>query len=173
MLHGSDSGIDVELVLSEFPRYTWHVSRLPCEDVPILTEELDERIFLWDRQVRADDGMLAGVAFDEVDALRVLGWFESKGRVAVRGGFLQDRVVVRIGGVLRQLLGVVYLRYDYCVGEFGASRLAVDGEVVGIGALETIIMVYFIIGPIHVLDNRLYKSCLTVLSGNIIHCVKI
>ena len=44
--------------------------------------------------------------------------------------------------------------------------------IVGIGALETIIKVYFIIGPIHVLDNRLYKSCLTVLLGNIIHCVK-
>ena len=43
---------------------------------------------------------------------------------------------------------------------------------VGIGALETIIKIYFIIGPIHVLDNRLYKSCLTVLLGNIIHCVK-
>ena len=39
----------------------------------------------------------------------------------------------------------------------------VDGASIGIGALETIIKVYFIIGPIHVLHNRLYKSCLTVL----------
>ena len=46
------------------------------------------------------------------------------------------------------------------------------GRTVGIGSLETIIKVYFIIGPIHVLDNHLYKSCLTVLLGNIIHCVK-
>ena len=39
--------INVECVLSEFPRYTWHVRRLPCEDVPVLTEELGELGFLF------------------------------------------------------------------------------------------------------------------------------
>ena len=32
-------------MLGKFPRYTFHVGRLPGEDVPILTEELDERAF--------------------------------------------------------------------------------------------------------------------------------
>ena len=35
--------INIEGVLSEFSRYTRHVRRLQCKDVPILTDELDER----------------------------------------------------------------------------------------------------------------------------------
>ena len=46
--------INVECVLSEFPRYTWHVRRFACKDVPILTDELDERGFLFGIQVSAD-----------------------------------------------------------------------------------------------------------------------
>ena len=99
LFHVSDPGVDVEFVLSEFPRHTRHVSGIPCEDVPILTEELDERAFLCGRHVGPDDGLLAGVALDEVDALCVFGWFESEGRVAVSGRLLQDHVVVRIGSV--------------------------------------------------------------------------
>ena len=34
-------------MLSHPPGNTRHVSRLPCEDVPVLTEELDERFFLF------------------------------------------------------------------------------------------------------------------------------
>ena len=34
-------------MLSQPPGNTRHVSRLPCEDVPVLTEELDERFFLF------------------------------------------------------------------------------------------------------------------------------
>jgi hypothetical protein len=34
-------------VLSEFPRHSRHVRRLPCKDVPILMEELDELAFLF------------------------------------------------------------------------------------------------------------------------------
>ena len=39
-------GADMQTVLSQSPRYTWHVRGFPCEDVPVLTEELDERFFL-------------------------------------------------------------------------------------------------------------------------------
>jgi len=46
--------INVECVLSEFPLYTWHVRRFPCKDVPILTDELKERAFLFGIQVSAD-----------------------------------------------------------------------------------------------------------------------
>jgi hypothetical protein len=33
--------------VSIFPRNSKHVSRLPCEDVPIFLEEFDEREFLF------------------------------------------------------------------------------------------------------------------------------
>ena len=51
-------GINIESVLSEFPRYTWHVRRLPCKNVPVLTDELDERAFLFGIQVDADAELL-------------------------------------------------------------------------------------------------------------------
>ena len=38
---------DSQMVLIQSPGYTWHVRRLPCKDVPVLTEELDERFFLF------------------------------------------------------------------------------------------------------------------------------
>jgi len=39
--------VDVKRVLGKFPGNTRHVGRRPCEDVPVLTEELDERAFLF------------------------------------------------------------------------------------------------------------------------------
>ena len=50
--------IYVKGVLSEFPRYTWHVRRFPREDVPILTDELDERAFLFRIQISTDAELL-------------------------------------------------------------------------------------------------------------------
>ena len=47
-------GINIESVLSEFPRYTWHVRRLPCKNVPVLMDELDEHAFLFRIQIGAD-----------------------------------------------------------------------------------------------------------------------
>jgi hypothetical protein len=40
-------------MLNQFPRNSWHVSRLPCEDVPIFLEEFDEREFLFGVQIIA------------------------------------------------------------------------------------------------------------------------
>ena len=51
-------GINIESVLSEFPRYTWHVRRLPCKNVPVLMDELDERAFLFWIQIGADAELL-------------------------------------------------------------------------------------------------------------------
>jgi hypothetical protein len=39
--------VDVQAVLGKFLWDTWHVRRLPCEDVTILTKKLDERAFLF------------------------------------------------------------------------------------------------------------------------------
>jgi hypothetical protein len=38
-------------MLNQFPRNSKHVSRLPCEDVPIFREEYAEREFLFGVQV--------------------------------------------------------------------------------------------------------------------------
>ena len=51
-------GVNIKFVLSELPWYTWHVRRFPCEDVPVLTDELDERAFLFGIQVSIDAGLL-------------------------------------------------------------------------------------------------------------------
>ena len=43
--------IDLECVFGEFPGYSWHVRWAPCEDFPVLTEELDERAFLFGSEI--------------------------------------------------------------------------------------------------------------------------
>ena len=50
--------INIESVLSEFSRHTRHVRRFPCKDVSVLTDELDERAFLFWIQVGTDDELL-------------------------------------------------------------------------------------------------------------------
>jgi hypothetical protein len=37
----------MEFMLNQFSRDSWHVSRLPCKDVPIFLEEFDEHEFLF------------------------------------------------------------------------------------------------------------------------------
>ena len=50
--------INIESMLSEFSRYTRHVRRFPCKDVPVLTDELDERAFLFGIQIGTDTELL-------------------------------------------------------------------------------------------------------------------
>jgi hypothetical protein len=47
LLDGLGVGVDVKFVLYQFPRNFRHVSKLTCEDVPILLEEFDEHEFLF------------------------------------------------------------------------------------------------------------------------------
>ena len=47
-------GIHIKSVLNELPWYTWHVRGLPCKNVPILTDELDERAFLFRIHISTD-----------------------------------------------------------------------------------------------------------------------
>ena len=63
-----DVGIDVECVLGEFPGYSWHVGWAPCEDFPALTEELDERAFLFRTEIFRHESGLGGVR--RVDLMR-------------------------------------------------------------------------------------------------------
>ena len=50
--------INIKSVISEFPRYTRHVRRFPCKDVPVLTDELDERAFLFGTQISTNTELL-------------------------------------------------------------------------------------------------------------------
>jgi hypothetical protein len=62
-------------VLNQLPRDSWHVSRLPCEDVPIFLKEFDEREFLFGIQ---------SVAY-----VSNLGWFLHKQRDLLAECFLR------------------------------------------------------------------------------------
>ena len=46
-LHRLEFWVDPQTVLSQPPGNSRHVGGFPCEDVPVLTEELDERLFLF------------------------------------------------------------------------------------------------------------------------------
>ena len=48
---------DKQRVLCQLPRNTWQVLSRPCEDIPILTEEVTERAFLFLVQPSSDDGL--------------------------------------------------------------------------------------------------------------------
>ena len=52
------SRIHMQSVLSQLPGYTWHVGGFPCEDVPILTDEFDERAFLFGVHTRPNGELL-------------------------------------------------------------------------------------------------------------------
>jgi hypothetical protein len=58
-------------MLGEFSGYTSHVRWLPCEDVPVLMEELDDRAFLFGGQICPYGGGLAGIASDKFHLLCV------------------------------------------------------------------------------------------------------
>ena len=89
-------GINIESVLSEFPWYTWHVRRLPCKDVPVLTDELDEHAFLFWIQIGADAELLGRIARHEVNKLSLVNQFEMQGWVMLSGGLLQRGHICRI-----------------------------------------------------------------------------
>jgi hypothetical protein len=61
LLDGLGIRVDVKFMLYQLPRDSWHVSRLPCEDVPISFEEFDEREFLFRVQTIPDMSYLGGL----------------------------------------------------------------------------------------------------------------
>jgi hypothetical protein len=66
---GGGLRIDVEAVLTQLPRHSWHVHWLPREDVVVSPEEVDERVFLFGVEAGPDGGGLARVACSEVHHL--------------------------------------------------------------------------------------------------------
>ena len=52
---------NVKCVLGEFPGYSWHVGWAPCKNFPALTDELDERAFLFWREIFRHESGFGGV----------------------------------------------------------------------------------------------------------------
>ena len=65
--------MDVKFVLDVLPRDTRHVLGGPCEDIPILTEEVDELAFLFAAKVGAYDDVFAAAGVFRV-LLHLLGF---------------------------------------------------------------------------------------------------
>ena len=62
----------MKLVLGKLPRYTRHVMWGPCEDVTVLTEELDELAFLFAAEPGPNNDALARVGGVQGNPLAVL-----------------------------------------------------------------------------------------------------
>jgi hypothetical protein len=73
LLNWLELRIHIEAVLGEFSRYTRHVRRFPCKDVPILTGKLDERAFLFGVHIRPNSEHLGRVARHEFHLFGVFG----------------------------------------------------------------------------------------------------
>jgi hypothetical protein len=80
---GGGLRIDVEAVLNQLPRHSWHVRWLPREDVAVSPKEADERVFLVGVEACPDGGGLAGIACSKVDRLDeyLLRWLRLVGAV--------------------------------------------------------------------------------------------
>ena len=115
-------------MLGEFPGDTWHVSWAPCEDAPMLPEELDEHAFLCLREADAHNDFMSGVTVVEPNASSGRRSFKLRRRGAQRDGLLQDGGVVRVdpAGVLGECLRLVHLLSNDCVGHPATLGLALD-----------------------------------------------
>jgi hypothetical protein len=79
-----DVWVNVKFVLYQLPRNSRHVSRLPCEDVPIFLEEFDEHEILFRIQIIPHMSDVGGLIRGEWDCLieffldvMALGWIGS------------------------------------------------------------------------------------------------
>jgi hypothetical protein len=64
--------IDLQFVLGQFSRDSWHIRRLPCEYVSVILLEPDERTFLFAVKAGTDDGSLALIDKSQVDSFSLL-----------------------------------------------------------------------------------------------------
>ena len=62
-----------ELVLGDLPWYARHVGRLPGKSVLVGAEEVDERVFLFGRQLGADSHRLGWIGVIDHDRLGLIG----------------------------------------------------------------------------------------------------
>jgi hypothetical protein len=93
--------IHFKFVLGQFSRNSWHVRRLPCEYIPIILQEPDERAFLFVVEDGPDDGSLAFIRESQINPFSFFSRpHRGRGLSFVRGNcdtfFLQS--VVRLCG---------------------------------------------------------------------------
>ena len=74
-------------MLGDLLWYAWHVRRLPCEDIAIVAQEVDELAFLFGQELGPDLHRLGWVSGVDPHRLSLLEWAEGS-----QGGWL---VVVR------------------------------------------------------------------------------
>jgi hypothetical protein len=90
--------IDIDFVLSQLSRDTWHVGRLPSEDIFIVSEKVGEREFLFVGEVSADDRCLGGITSLQIDIFDIcfFGWGEDMGLfagISSSSGFISSAMV--------------------------------------------------------------------------------
>src|SRR6187455_2271733 len=61
LLHGSGSSSDIQRVLTDIPRYAWHVRGTPRKNFGICAEKVDEHCFLFGVKLGADPDLLASI----------------------------------------------------------------------------------------------------------------
>ena len=63
-------------MLSQLSRNTWHISRLPWEDIFVFSEKVGEREFLFSGEVDTDDSHLRGITSTQInlDGIHLRGW---------------------------------------------------------------------------------------------------
>jgi hypothetical protein len=74
LLHRLEAFININSVLSQISRDTWHVSWLPSEDMFVVPKKAGECEFLFCREVGLDDRRFGGITSTQVDLLHI-GFF--------------------------------------------------------------------------------------------------
>jgi hypothetical protein len=86
-------GVNMKFILYQFPRNSRNVGGLPCEDVPILLEEFDERRILFRFQIVPRMSDLRGVTRGEWNSLvELVLWIDGQiGGLGLRHDRVQGR----------------------------------------------------------------------------------
>jgi hypothetical protein len=67
LLDGFRTLIDIDSVLSQLSRDTWHVGHLPSEDIFVVPKKIGEREFLCRRKVSTDGRRLRGITSTQIN----------------------------------------------------------------------------------------------------------
>jgi hypothetical protein len=87
--------VQIEFMLNQLSRDSWHVNSLPCKDVPIFLEEFDDREFLF--------------------RIQSVSYVSNHGRLLRRQWYLLAKCVLRLDGHF----GGLGVRHDQVLGGLG------------------------------------------------------
>jgi hypothetical protein len=80
LVDGLRTHADAEFVVGDLPRDAWYVRGLPCEGITVGAQEVNERAFLFGRELGPNPHGLGRVIGVDPDCLGLLGWVEGAGR---------------------------------------------------------------------------------------------